>query len=135
MAADIRLSRERERERGVQGPTNGTSSVAFELLIINCHIEFINLFIFNCLTSNFHFPKHIFGKQNRTAVSGRVSLVLDFKLTRKMMTCYLQNRLIFEVRTLWTSILKCEFPTKGIKLTRFILFEVLRVPQLWGTSV
>ena len=31
------------------------------------------------------------------------------------------------------SILKSGFPTKGIKLTKFVLFEVLGGPQLWGT--
>ena len=37
-----------------QERSEGTSSVAFEVLIIriNCHIEFTNLFIFNCLTPN-----------------------------------------------------------------------------------
>ena len=35
-----------------QGRSEGISSVAFEVLIINCEIDFINLFIFNCLTSN-----------------------------------------------------------------------------------
>ena len=37
--------------------------------------------------------------------------------------------------TLCISILKCGFPARGIKLTRFILFEVFWVSQLWGTSV
>ena len=37
--------------------------------------------------------------------------------------------------TLCISILKCGFPARGIKLTRFILFEVFGVSQLWGTSV
>ena len=56
---------------GTQGHSEGTSSVAFEVLIISCQIYFlnlcifncltlyINLFIFNCLTSNFCFPKNI----------------------------------------------------------------------------
>ena len=35
-----------------QGRGESTSNVAFEVLIINCHVEFINLFTFNCLTSN-----------------------------------------------------------------------------------
>ena len=38
--------------KSVQGRSEGTSSVAFEVLIINCQIYFINLFIFNCLTLN-----------------------------------------------------------------------------------
>ena len=111
-----------------QGRIEGTSSVIFEVLIINCHIEFINLFIFsclmsninlfifNCLTSNFCFPKNIF--------------------FGKMMTSYLRDVDKFlRYRTLCISILKYGFPTKCTKLTQFVLFEVLRVPQLWGTSV
>ena len=35
-----------------QGRSEGTSSVAFEVPIINCQIYFINLFIFNLLTVN-----------------------------------------------------------------------------------
>ena len=79
-----------------QGRSEGTSSAAFEVLIINCQIYFINLFIFNLLTLNrnlfifnlfaikFLFSKnHIFRKQQRTAVYGRASLVSDFKLTRE----------------------------------------------------
>ena len=66
-----------------QGCSEGTSSVTFEVLIINCQICFINLFIFNCLTLNiklfifklfdvkFLFSKnHVFRKQKRTAVYG-----------------------------------------------------------------
>ena len=59
------------RKHKFQGCSEGTSSVAFEVLRINCKIDFINLFIFNCLTlninllifncstSNFCFPKTI----------------------------------------------------------------------------
>ena len=67
----------------VQGHSEGTSSVAFEVLIINCQIYFINSFIFNCLTLNiklfifklfdvkFLFSEnHVFPKQKRTAVYG-----------------------------------------------------------------
>ena len=82
-----------------QGRSEGTSSVAFEVLIINCQIYFINSFIFNCLTLNiklfifklfdvkFLFSEnHVFRKQKRTACLwsyGRASLVSDFKLTRE----------------------------------------------------
>ena len=60
--------------------SEGISNVAFEVLIINCQIDFINFFIFNCLTSNFCFPKnHIFRKQKRMTFSD-VPLVLDCKL-------------------------------------------------------
>ena len=64
-----------------QRRSDGTSSVAFEVLIINCQTYFINLFIFNCLTLNiklflfklfdiiFLFSEnHVFCKQKRTAV-------------------------------------------------------------------
>ena len=71
-----------------QGRSEGTSSVAFKILIMNCQIYFISLFIFNCLTLNinvlifnlFDVPflfseNNIFCKQKRTAVYGRSSLV------------------------------------------------------------
>ena len=70
----------------------GTSSVAFEVLIMNCEKDFVNLWIFNCLMLNinlfifnsfkpkFCFPKNIFRKQKRTAVYGRASIVSDLKL-------------------------------------------------------
>ena len=76
----------------IQGRNEGTSSVAFEVLIINCQIDFINLFIFNCLTLNiklfifklsdvkFLFSEnYVFRKQKRTAVYGLVDTrVLSF---------------------------------------------------------
>ena len=128
----------------LQGHSQRTSSVAFEVLIINCQAYFINLFIFTCLTLNIYLfsfnlfdvkflfsENHIFRKQTRLAVYGCASLVSDFKLTREnddllssrlCKTCYL--------RTLHKSILKCGFPTKSIKLTRFVLLEVFGVPQI-----
>ena len=39
-------------ETEYQGRSEGASSVAFEVLITKSEIDFINLFIFNCLTSN-----------------------------------------------------------------------------------
>ena len=66
-----------------QGRSEGASSVAFEVLIINCQICFINSFIFNCLTLNiklfifkvfevkFLFSEnHVFRKQKRKTVYG-----------------------------------------------------------------
>ena len=66
-----------------QGRGESTSSVAFEILIINCQIYFINSFIFNCLKFSiklfifklfdvkFLFSEnHVFRKQKRTAVYG-----------------------------------------------------------------
>ena len=67
----------------VQGRSEGTSSVAFEVLIMNCQIYFVSSFIFNYLTLNiklfifklfdvkFLFSEnHVFRKQKRTAVYG-----------------------------------------------------------------
>ena len=96
------------QKQPLQGRSEGTLSVAFEVLIISCEIDLINLLIFtyltsnlhlviftcltsninlfnfNCLTLNFCFPKkHIFRKQKRTTVYGRTSLVSSFKLTQK----------------------------------------------------
>ena len=38
-----------------QGHSEGTSSVAIEVLITNCKIDFIRLFIFSCFTSHINF--------------------------------------------------------------------------------
>ena len=73
-----------------QGRSEGASSVAFKVLIIKSEIDFINLFIFNCLTSNIQLfnvkflfsEEHIVRKQKRTVVYGRASLVSGFQLTR-----------------------------------------------------
>ena len=133
------------------GPSKGTSSVVFEVLIINYQIHLINLFIFNWLTLNiklfifnlfdvkFLFSEdHIFCKQNRTE-----RLLMDahpyFRILNspgKMMTCYLRDiNKFLRYHILCKSILKCGVQTKGIKLTCFVLFETLGVPQLRGTSV
>ena len=78
-----------------QGRSEGTSNVAFEGLVIKSEIDFINLYIFNCLTSNinlfnfncststFFFPKNSFRKQKRTDVYWRASLVSGFQLNRE----------------------------------------------------
>ena len=79
-----------------QERSKGTSSVAFEVLIISWQKYFINLFIFNCLTVNIIFfifnlfdvkflfsENHIFYKQKRTAVYGLQSLVSVIKITRE----------------------------------------------------
>ena len=133
----------------LQGRSEGTSGVAFDVLMINCKIDFINLFIFNCLisninlfncnclTSNFCFP------QNASFTNRRKRLFMDARpyfgilnSFRKMMTCYLRGTNKFwRYRALRTSILKCGFATKGIELTRFVLFEVLEIPQLRSASV
>ena len=104
------------------------------MFIFNCVTSNINLFNFNCLTSNFYFPK------NTSFANRRKRLFMDSRpyfcilnSSRKMMTCYLQDTNKFSrYRTLRTTILKCGLPTKGIELTRLVLFEVLEMPQPRG---
>ena len=80
-----------------QRRSEGTSSVAFEVLIINCQTYFINSFIFNCLTLNmklfifklfdvkiFVFRKPCLSQTEENGCLwsyGCAFLVLDFKLT------------------------------------------------------
>ena len=79
-----------------QGRSEGTSSVAFEILIINCQIDFIKfvyLQLFNVQCKFLHLQlfdvkflfseNYIFRKQERTAVYGRTSLVWNCKLVWK----------------------------------------------------
>ena len=136
----------------LQGCSEGNSSVAFEVLVINCEIDFINLFIFNCLTSNINLfifncltsDINLFNfncltssfcfLKNISFASRRERLFMDprpqflvLNSARTMMTCYLRDTNKFlRYRTLRTSILKCGFPTKGIQLTRFLRFEYFR---------
>ena len=94
---------QRTRLSSRQWRSEGISSVAFKVLIINCQINFINLQLFNfrykfvylqlfnvrykfvylqLFDVKFLFSKnHIFRKQKRMAAYGRASLVSDFKLT------------------------------------------------------
>ena len=129
--------------KAIQGRGEGTSSA----IIINCHTEFINLFIFNRLTSNinmliFNFLTSNFCfSENISFASRRERLFMDarpqFRILSspwKMMT-YLNTDIQTQIkflryRSLFTSILKCGFPTKSIKLTRFVLFKVLGGPQV-----
>ena len=76
----------------------GTSSVAFEVLIMNCEKDFIhwfifnylasniNLFIFNCLTLNFCFPK----RREPLFVDARPYFQILNSLG-KMMTSYIRD--------------------------------------------
>ena len=112
---------------------------------MNCQICFINsfifltlnikIFIFKLFEVKFLFSEnHVFRKKRRTDVDGVVDARPEFRILNslgKMMTCYLRDiNKFLKYRTLYKSILKCGFPTKGIKLTRFVLFEILGVPQL-----
>ena len=112
----------------------------------------MNLFIFSCLTLNiklfifklfdvkfFVFQKSCLSQTEETAVNGIMDVRSYLQILNspgKMMTCYLRDiNKSLRWRTMCKSILKCGFPTKGIELTRFILFEVLRVLQNRNFSV
>ena len=124
------------------GGSEGTAIVTFEVLIINCHIVYtffhqyclfktsnINLFIFNCLNSNFCFPKNISFATRTEGCLYTCALSFDFELARENVLLRNTNKFL-KYRTLCTSILKYGLATKGIKLTRFVLFEALGAPQL-----
>ena len=105
------------------------------LFIFNCLTLNIKLFIFKLFDVKFLFSKsHVFPKQNGMAVYGLMDVHPYFRIINspgKMTTCYLRDiNKILRYRTLCRSILRCGFPTKGIELTWFILFEVLGVPLL-----
>ena len=80
----------------VQRRAEGTSSVACEILIINCKkkfSKFVHLQLFNVKYKFAHLQlfdvkflfseKHTLRKQKRTAVCGRALVFLDFKLTQE----------------------------------------------------
>ena len=96
--------------------SRGVARVAFEVLIIKSEIDFISLFIFNCLTSNmslfifncltsninlfnfnsfspnFCFPKNIFFASRRERMFIDVPPFFRvFNSTGKIMTCYLRD--------------------------------------------
>ena len=134
----------------IQGHSEGTSSVAFEVLIINFDVRvynFVHLQLFHNKYRFAHFQlfnvkclfskKHIFCKQKRMAVYGCMSLVSDFKLTQEndAMLSF-RHRYIFVVPHPAQEYTKMRIPNKRYqKLTPFVLFELLGVPLLWGTSV
>ena len=137
-----------------QGRSEGTSSVALEVLIINCQIYFINLFIFNCVTLDiklfiFKFfnvkslfsENHVFRKQKITAVYGVMDTHPQFQILNqpgRIITCYFRDiNKFLRYRTLCRNILKCRFQTKGIELTPFVTFEVVGLDHFgrFGTKI
>ena len=90
---------------GSQGRSESTSSVAFEVLIINCEIDFINLFVFNCLTSIFVFRKHNSRKQKKTAVYGCASLLSYFKLILENGHVWFTFTYLFQIIDRWLLLL------------------------------
>ena len=141
----------------VQGRSEGTSSVAFEVLIIKSEIDFINLFIFNCLTSNinlfifscltsninlfnfncltsnFCFPKNIFfaSRRERLFIYERASLVSGFQLTREMVTYYLRDT-IFVVPHPVHEHTKMRISNKRYRTNTARILWRPKGPQLWG---
>ena len=85
-----------------QGRSEGTSSVTFEVLIINCEIDFINLFIFNCLTSNvnlFYFS----------------CLTSNFYFPKNTSFASIRKRLFMDARP-WSGETSLTFSARGISL-------------------
>ena len=112
---------------GVQVCSEGASTLASEVLTINCQTCFKEFFSFNYLMSNFSFWKrYIFRRQKITAVKTVRPYFQMLNPTRKMMTFSRHNK-VLRCRILCTNILKCEFQAKGIEPTRFdkVLPEVL----------
>ena len=113
--------------------TSSTLEKAFMKLWGNCFKSLTFKFKF-CSSSNLW--GEISRKQKRATIYGCASLVSDFKVTRENDDLLHKNTNKFlTYRILCASILKCWFPTKGIKLTRFVHFKVAGVPQLWFSSV
>ena len=102
-----------------QACSEGTSSATFKVLIFNCLILNINLFIFNLFDVKFLFSEnHIFRKQKRTAVYGPASVVLDFKLTR-------ENDDLLSLRHPAEEYTKMRIPDKR--------YQINTVRAFWGT--
>ena len=135
------INGEAARIISIQGHSDGTSSVSFEVLIISLQIYFISLFIVCCLTLNINFfifnllmlnscfPKIIsFTNRREQLFMNAPSQFRDFKLAQK--NDDLLSLKLLRYRTLCKGILRCGFPRTGIKLTPSVFFEEFRVPQL-----
>ena len=59
------------------------------------------------------------------------NLVVDFKLTQGDNDLLSSRQTNFSVIALWPGVIpKCVFPTIGVRLTPFVLFKILEVPEL-----
>ena len=124
----------------IQGTNNQLPNIFYKLFIFNCLTLNIKLLIFKLFDIKFLFSEnHVFHKQKRMAVYGVMDACPQFwilnspgKMIDDLLSSVIKNKLL-KYRTLCKSILKCIFCTKGIELTWFVLFEVLGVPQFWGT--
>ena len=80
----------------MQGRSDDTSIVAFEVLVNNYQACFKDFFSFNCLTSNFCFPqRYIRRRQKRANVTYVRPYFRLLKSTGKMMTCSRHNQIKF----------------------------------------
>ena len=119
----------------IRGTSNQLPNTFYKFV----HLQLFNmkhkLFIFKLFDVKFLFcENHVFPKQRRTTVYGLMDGRPQFGIlnsARKMMTCYPRDiNKFLRQGLLCKSILKYRFPTKGIELTRFVLFEVLGIPHL-----
>ena len=102
-----------------QARSESTSSVAFQVLIINYHIEFMNLFIFNCLTSIFCFPKDI------SFASRRERLFMDEHPSFRIWNWWpviFERQIIFKVLQLVHEYTKMRIPSKRYQTNTFRTF-------------
>ena len=109
-----------------QGRSEGTSSVAFEVLIIKSEIDFINRLIFNCLTSNINLL--IFN-----CLTLNINLFKFNRLTSNF--CFFFKFSYFsqaeENGCLWMRVLSFGFSTQPGKWW-FVIFEMYI--NFWGTA-
>ena len=114
----------------IRGTNNQLPNIFYKFVHLKLKLLIFKLFEVESLFSK----NHVFRKWKRTAVYGLMDACPQFRILNspgKMVTCYLQDiKKFLRYRTLCKSILKYGFPTKGIELTRFILFEALGVPQI-----
>ena len=98
----------------------------FKYLVLN-----INLFIFNCLTSNFCFPKNMyFARRERLFMDARASVVSYFKLTRENDDLLSSRRkYIFEVPHSVHEYTKMQIPGK-----RYLSNTACTIRGTWSAS-
>ena len=91
----------------------------FQLLNIKYKFIQLQLSDVKCLFSK----EHIFRKEKRTDVHGHTSLASGFQLNRENDANLWDTNKFLRSHILCTNILKCEFQTKGMELTRLEFFE------------
>ena len=115
----------------MQGPNESNSSVAFQVLIINCQTYIINFFSFNSLTSNFCFPKkYIFRRQKRMFVMDARLYFQIWNAPGKII-CSLRsmNNFFLRYRNLFIKATKMQIPDK-----RYHTYTVCIFWDAWRAS-